>query len=58
MTQSLLSLVFPKAASSPLPQPIDAQVHLSQFADDFAMWAQASGIRSITLSCKNTCNKS
>ena len=32
-----------------IPQPLDAQVNLSQFADDIAIWAQAPGIRSINL---------
>ena len=34
---------------SDFPQPPDAQVNLSQFADDIAIWAQAPGIRSINL---------
>ena len=34
---------------SDIPQPLDAQLNLSQFANDIAIWAQAPGIRSINL---------
>ena len=34
---------------SDIPQPNDAQVNISQFADDIALWAQVPGIRSINL---------
>ena len=34
---------------SDIPQPLGAQVNLSQFPDDIAIWAQAPGIPSINL---------
>ena len=40
-----------------IPQPLDAQVNLSQFADDIAIWAQAPGIRSINLRLQKYLNQ-
>ena len=40
-----------------IPQPLDAQVNLSQFANDIAIWAQASGIRSISLKLQKYLNQ-
>ena len=40
-----------------IPQPFDAQVNLSQFADDVAIWAQAPGIRSINLRLQKYLNE-
>ena len=40
-----------------IPQPLDAQVNLSQFADDIAIWAQAPGIRSINIRLQNYLNQ-
>ena len=34
---------------SDIPQPLDAQANLCQFADDIAIWTEAPGIRSINL---------
>ena len=42
---------------SDIPQPLDAQVNLSQFADDIAIWAQAPGIRSINLRLQKYLNQ-
>ena len=42
---------------SNIPQPLDAQVNLSQFADDIAIWAQAPGIRSINLRLQKYLNQ-
>ena len=66
-TQSLPSMVSPKAAPpslilfilyvSDIPQPLDAQVILSQSADDIAIWAQAPGIRSINLRLQKYLNQ-
>ena len=40
-----------------IPQPLDAQVNLSQFADDIAIWAQAPGICSINLRLQKYLNQ-
>ena len=32
---------------SDIPKPLDAQVNLSQFADNIEIWAKCPGIRSI-----------
>ena len=40
-----------------IPQPIDAQVNLSRFADDIVIWAQAPGIRSINLRLQKYLNQ-
>ena len=65
-TQSAPFMVSPKAALSPIlyilhvsdiSQPLDAQVNLSQFADDIAIWAQAPGIRSINLRLQKYLNQ-
>ena len=40
-----------------IPQPLDAKVNLSQFADDIAIWAQAPGIRSINLRLQKYLNQ-
>ena len=40
-----------------IPQPLHAQVNLSQFADDIAIWAQAPGIRSINLRLQKYLNQ-
>ena len=37
---------------SDIPHSLDAQVNLSEFADDIAIWAQAPEIRSINQGCK------
>ena len=42
---------------SDIPQPFDAQVNLSQFADDIAIWEQAQGIRSINLRLQKHLNQ-
>ena len=42
---------------SDIPQPLDAQVNLSQFADDIAIWAQAAGILSINLRLQKDLNQ-
>ena len=42
---------------SDIPQPPDAQVNLSQFADDIAICAQAPGIRSINLRLQKYLNQ-
>ena len=51
---SLLSYLF---YVSDIPQPPDAQVNLSQFADDIAICAQAPGIRSINLRLQKYLNQ-
>ena len=40
-----------------IPQPNDAQVNLSKFADDIVLWAQAPGIRSINLRLQKYLNQ-
>ena len=40
-----------------IPQPPDAQVNRSQFADNIAIWAQAPGIRSINLRLQKYLNQ-
>ena len=42
---------------SDIPQPLDAQVNLSQYADDIAIWAQAPGIRSVNLRLQKHLNQ-
>ena len=42
---------------SDIPQPFDAQVNLSQFADDIAIWVHAPGIRSIKLRLQKYLNQ-
>ena len=55
---SSLALILFILYVSDIPQPLDAQVNLSQFADDIAIWAQAPGIRSINLSLQKYLNQS
>ena len=66
MTQSLPSMVSIKAALSSLSYlfyvlatsiNLDAQLNLSQLADDIAIWAQAPGIRSINLRLQKYLNQ-
>ena len=42
---------------SDIPQPLDAQVNLSQFADDIAIWTQTLGVRSINLRLQKYLNQ-
>ena len=42
---------------SDIPQPLEAQVNLSQLADDRAIWAQAPGILSINLRLQKYLNQ-
>ena len=42
---------------SNIPQPNDAQVNLSQFADDIGLWAPAPGICSINLRLQKYLNQ-
>ena len=42
---------------SDITQPNDAQVNLSKFPDDIAIWAQAPGICSINLRLQKTLNR-
>ena len=42
---------------SDIPQPLDAHVNLSQFADDIAIWAHAPGICSINLRLQKYLNQ-
>ena len=51
---SPVSLILSILYVSDIPQLLDAQVSLSQFADDIAICKQSPGIRSINLSLKNT----
>ena len=66
MTQSLPFMVSHKAVLSlilfilyvsDIPQPLDAQVNLSQFADDIAIWAQALVICSISFRLQKYLNQ-
>ena len=67
MTQSYPSTVSHKAVPfspilfilyvSDIPRTLDAQVNLSQFADNIAIWAQAPGIRSINLRLQKYLNQ-
>ena len=54
---SPLSLILFILYVSDIPQPSDAQVNLSQFTDDIAIWAQAPGIRSINLRLQKYLNQ-
>ena len=42
---------------SDIPQPLDAQVNLFQFAYDIAIWAQALGIHSVNLRLQKYLNQ-
>ena len=42
---------------SDIPQPLDAQVNLSQFSGDIAIWVQAPGIRSINFRLQKYVNR-
>ena len=54
---SPLSLILFILYVSDIPQPLDAQVNLSQFEDDIAISAQALGIRSINLRLQKYLNQ-
>ena len=49
----ILSILYVSA----ILQPLDAQVNLSQFTDDIAIWAQAPGVRSINLKLQKYLNQ-
>ena len=42
---------------SDIPKPLDAQVNLSQFADNIEIWAKCPGIRSINLRLQKYLNQ-
>ena len=54
---SALSPILFNIYVSDIPQPVDAQVNLSQFAYDIAVWAQAPAIRSINLRLQKYLNQ-
>ena len=54
---SALSPILFNIYVSDIPQPVDAQVNLSQFAYDIAIWAQAPAIRSINLRLQKYLNQ-
>ena len=49
----ILSILYVSA----ILQPLNAQVNLSQFTDDIAIWAQAPGVRSINLKLQKYLNQ-
>ena len=55
--RSTLFLILFTLYLSDIPQPIDAQVNFSQFADDSAIWAYVPGICSINIRLQKYLNK-